>query len=247
MSIKTESERLFEQYLNANGLSFAHEKPFEGKSKLIDYAVLINSVEWLFEVKQAEADKTFNPDGGCFDPHTSVGAKIEAGKKKFQEYNGFPCVLVLYNNGRHLAMFEDFQIVSGAMYGKVGLKLPFDPKTGFAVDAPKLAFLDGGKMMRPYWNEPENTRISAVVVLRKYNVAMNNFEADSQVWLKDKTLPEPQLGPGHTPLCVMVYENVYARIPFPRMLLTANSTYDLDCVTDTFSASTVGRALWEYA
>lgn len=54
MSVKNISEQLFEDYLRLQGLSFEFEKPYPGKSKLVDYTVPLCGRGFLFEVKQFE-------------------------------------------------------------------------------------------------------------------------------------------------------------------------------------------------
>ena len=50
-----------------------------------------------------------------------------------------------------------------------GVVVPFDPDTGEPKAEDYQAFL-GGKMIRPHWRNPENTRISALISLRYVEV-----------------------------------------------------------------------------
>lgn len=211
MSIKTQSEVLFERYLVENGLSFEHEKPYQGKSKLVDYTVPIHGQDWLFEVKQLESNKSFAPSGpAVFDPYPPIYAKIKEGQKKFKEYDGMRCCLVLYNNGRDLAMISDPNIMCGAMYGRTGWTMNFDPELGCAVGDPEPAFLSGGKMIG------FNTRISAVIALREYNLGTAKYTSwVKRQWQSAGNLPEPDFDVEEKKLCVIVFENAYADIPFP--------------------------------
>lgn len=221
MDQKNISEELFERYLESQGIAFEFEKQYEGRSRRPDYTVAIDGRDYLFEVKEFEPGDL--PRGfSMFDPYTPIRAKIDAARKKFKEYEGFPCCLVLYNNGAFV-MIDNPHVVLGAMYGDAGFKLPFDPNLGRAVGDLEPAFLGRGKMIRPHWKEPENRRISAILTLRHYPVGRRRYSRwwegiEAQIragGIDREVVPEPDFDDGELGLGVIVWDNAYAEIPLP--------------------------------
>ena len=90
MDQKTTSEELFERYLDSQGLAFEFEKQHEGKSRRPDYKIAIEGKDYLFEVKEFEPGD-FPRGFSQFDPYPPIRAKIDAARKKFKEFEGFPC------------------------------------------------------------------------------------------------------------------------------------------------------------
>jgi hypothetical protein len=216
MSGKNISELLFENYLATQGLTFEFEKEFAGKSKRPDYSVPLDNREWLFEVKEFTADDI--PTGGAFDPYAPIRAKIDAAKKKFKEYDGFPCCLVIYNNQAFVQTEKDF-VIFGAMYGDHGFRMPFDPEKGIGVGPLQPMFFERGKMRRK--EGVFNTRLSAIITLRQHPVGMRRFvqwwknvKANMKAGLITEE-PEPDFDVGEERLGVIVWENLLADIPFP--------------------------------
>jgi hypothetical protein len=221
MSQKTVSEELFERYLESQGLAFEFEKQYEGKSRRPDYTVAIGGKGYLFEVKEFEPGDM--PLGTSqFDPYPPIRAKIDAARKKFKEFEGFPCCLVLHNKGAFV-MTERPYVMLGAMYGDAGFKLAFDPNLGKAVGDPEAAFLGMGKMIRPHWREPENRRITAILTLRHYAAGMRRYslwwdEIRRQIKagaIDPDATPEPDFDIGERGLGVLVWDNAFAEIPLP--------------------------------
>lgn len=222
MRQKTISEELFERYLESQGLAFEFEKLYEGRSRRPDYTVAMAGRDYLLEVKEFERGD-FPLGTSIYDPYPPIRAKIDAARKKFKEFEGFPCCLVLYNNGA-LVMTERPHVILGAMYGDAGFKIPFNPNLGKAVGDPEAAFLGKGKMIRPHWKKPENRRISAIITLRHYAVGKRKY---SQWWegiraqiragtIDRDSVPEPDFDCGELGLGVIVWDNAYADIPLPK-------------------------------
>jgi hypothetical protein len=221
MSQKTISEELVERYLGSQGLAFAFEKEYEGKSRRPDYTVAIGGKDFLFEVKEFQPDDM--PLGfSQFDPYPLIRAKIDAARRKFKEFEGFPCCLVLYNKGAFV-MTERPYIILGAMYGDAGFKIPFDRNLGKTAGDPEAAFLGRAKMIRPHWREPENRRISAILTLRYHPVGTRRL---SQWWegiraqiragtIEPDAVPEPDFDLGELGLGLVVWDNAYAETPLP--------------------------------
>jgi hypothetical protein len=221
MGQRTISEELFERYLESQGLTFEFERPYEGRSRRPDYTVTIAGKDYLFEVKEFEPGDM--PLGtSIYDPYPPIRAKIDAARKKFKEFEGFPCCLVLHNRGAFV-MTERHQVMLGAMYGDMGFKIPFDPSLGGMVGNAEVAFLGRGKMIRPHWKEPENRRISAILTLRHYPLGRRRLSrwwegirAQIRAGLIDRdAVPEPNFDFTEMGLGVIVWDNAYAEIPLP--------------------------------
>jgi len=221
MTQKTTSEELFERYLESQGLGFEFERQYEGKSRRPDYTVAIGGKEYLFEVKEFEPGDT-PPGTSQFDPYRRIRAKIDAAQKKFKEFEGFPCCLVLYNSAAFV-MTERPYAVLGAMYGDAGIRIPFDPHRIKATAEPEAAFLGGGKMIRPHWKEPENRRISALLTLRHYPSGKRRYSrwwvgirAQIKAGAIDRdSVPGPPFDIEELGLGVVVWDNAYAEISLP--------------------------------
>ena len=226
---KTLGEETFERYLDASGIGYEFEKLPAGKTRPPDYTIQHNR-EYLLEVK--DFDPTDIPAGGAYDGYARIRAKIDSARRKFKEYEGWPCGLVLYNNNAPLVELTNPDFILGAMYGDAGIVIPFNTKTGKAVGEGEPAFLGRGKMIRPHWKEPENTRISALITLRYVYVGYQRLRkvmselktsetgrveraVDVLRQLESTKLDfdreEQHLG-------VIVWENAFASIPFPRDL-----------------------------
>ena len=150
--MKTIGEKTFEQYLDALGVNYEFERPVAEKKRPPDYTILRDG-EYLLKVKDFEP--TDVPEAGAYDAYARIRSKIDSARKKFQEYEGHPCDLVFYNNVLGWSMLITPQSVLGAMYGNVGIVIPFNAETGEAAGEEYQAFLGGGKMIRPHWKNPK--------------------------------------------------------------------------------------------
>jgi hypothetical protein len=158
-----------------------------------------------------------------YDPHGGIIERINSGRKKFKEYEEFPCCVVLQNNGNVLVDMETPAVVLGAMYGKIGFQVPVYVGRGIpSGPAPPIqpAFLSGARM------QPDRNRtISALITLRlveigrlrlrkirKENSGLNfddALRAAVECYGPDFDFNELQQG-------VIVWENAHARRPLPR-------------------------------
>jgi hypothetical protein len=182
---KTESERLFEIYLQASGyLEFEFEPRISDVAARPDFLVNTTDGIVLFEVKQFQPTPAdFQLGGGFYDPYGPIRDKIQEGRKKFREFKQFPCALVLYNTGKPLVDLR-WEFIYGAMLGNLGYSIPFDKVAGRLADKPVLrpVFTQGGEMHREKNGEavePQNTTISAVVVLELLPVGKKRFEVEA--------------------------------------------------------------------
>ena len=130
-----------------------------------------------------------------------------------------------YNNDAPLVDIVTPDEVLGAMYGDAGIVIPFNTETGDAAGEAQPAFLGRGKMIRPGWKQPANTRISALISLRYVNVGFLRLRK----YVEDSPLHGPELlmhlheaefdfDTEERHLGVVVWENAFAAIRFPRDL-----------------------------
>lgn len=186
---KTESERLFATYLEASGyLEFEFEPQIsEALARpdfVLDTSIRGSQTRVLFEVKEFQPTAAdFRLGFGFYDPYGAIREKIKEGTKKFREYKQYPCGLVLYNAGRPLVDLR-WEFIYGAMLGNLGYSIPFDPAAGALVDKPTLTpvFTHGGQMHREKDSvpiAPQNTTISAIVVLELFPVGKRRLEIEA--------------------------------------------------------------------
>lgn len=238
MTNKTISERLFEAYLSASGITdFRFEPAQDGTSKRPDYSLSVLNTEILFELKQFDQTAAdFNLVGGAYDPYRAVREKIEAARKKFKDLERFCCCLVLYNNDKPLVEL-DWQFVYGAMLGNLGFTMPVNPQTGTADESQTVHTFNGGGKMYRYLEgraiAPQNRTISAILVLRQYmvgakrfEIAMKRKESDLgrklellEFWDEIERARGTAMDLSLSQLRVVVHENPFARIQFPREIV----------------------------
>jgi hypothetical protein len=238
----TIGEKTFEKYLASQSITnFEFEKLPPGKHRPSDYTIT-REREYLFEVKDFEP--TDIPDGGAYDNYARIRSKIDSARRKFREYEGWPCSLVLYNNDAPLVDITTPDTVLGAMYGDAGVVIPFNTETGEAAGEAQSAFLGRGKMIRPGWREPANTRISALITLRYVHVGqmrLRRYVAElktSAVKRVDRAVDiynqlsnaDLNFDTEEKHLGVIVWANAFAAIPFPRDLFCGeyDEIYDVE-------------------
>ena len=226
METRNESETLFEQYLDSNGFrgKWIYEPSILGKSKKLDYLLNHNNQEILFEVKELRRKR--NETGkqtSVFNPYSSLRKEIHEVRKQFKEYKSYICSLVVCNV-EDSQFRSDPRIILGAMLGNLGIKASYNIEKNEFVK--ENAFLKCGKMIDYKRKQPQNTTISAIIVLEEFrdNIeiekAMKNEEKEHgkefeilefiKVRMKlhktyrIKSLPR-----------IIIAENPYARIAFP--------------------------------
>lgn len=226
MSVKNISEQLFENYLRRQGLSFEFEKPYPGKSKLVDYTVPLDGRDFLFEVKQFEQKNYPLPTSmSAVDYYGPIRAKIDQAQKKFKEYEEFPCCLVLHSN--EAFVMDDPRAVFGAMYGDIGIQIPVAAGiVTIAMPVPEPTFVgDNGKMVRK--EKAYNTRISALIHVYEYHVGLATWIrwVHQTRQLKTGTIKEedvhiPEIDIEEKGVAVSVWENMYANVQLPENAFT---------------------------
>jgi hypothetical protein len=236
---KTPGELLFEEYLRSNGINeFDFEKLQPGSNRPPDYHFQHNGFPVLLDVKDFRGKpKDFTMGSGAYDPYRPIREKIEQGRRKFSDLKPYACGLVLYNHDKPLVDLRPM-FVYGAMLGSIAVRIPLDTETGTAQGKETTVFAAGGKMLRYGRNEtpiePQNTTISAVIALGQLRVGEKRFHAwvnQEQIKSGRKLTFEESIDAAtafqgtdkdvsRAELRVIVYENPYARIAWPRDLFT---------------------------
>jgi hypothetical protein len=225
---RNESELLFEEYLSSHGYSeWTHEEPTQGKQKKPDYRLKVGGSSLLLEVKEFEAPQPPR-SFGTYDPYGPIRQKINQAARQFKEYKEFPCSVVLSNPKSAFVQLGEPWAIIGAMLGNLGFQFKFRSMPDEAHPLQQV-FTSGGKMVNDKRQQPQNTTVSAIVVLGAYplrmkqiRVAIKNREAElgrattlAEGMSFYDAIPEtPELGR----VRVVVYENPFARIPLGRDL-----------------------------
>jgi len=181
--IKTASELRFEEYLRSNGLGyFQFEKEIPGTSRRPDYSLSFMGQEILFEVKEFKAmgnELKNDNKARAYDPYRRIREKIGAGRKKFKDLENYCCCLVLWNEEKPLVFLQIEELMLGAMFGNLAIKIPFEQNgQDFVIKEPRTAYSgQGGKMVHEEGQQVvvENRTISAVLVLEDLEVGQRRF------------------------------------------------------------------------
>jgi len=238
---RTQSELLFEAYLASTGIrDWEFEPPIPGQTRTPDYRMRVGGQELLFEVKELRQKRPLpGPSGAAYvDPYKSLRRRINDGRKKFKDMKEWCCSLVVCNMGDWEARLDP-ETVLGAMLGDLGFVMDFDRERGCLVPGTEQpAFLERGMMITQKTGEPQNTTISAVIVLeeflardigdlRAYATNLRAMEAelgreltpDERLHAYARRVPSEPRGDRQVPR-VTVVENPFARLPLPRNLFT---------------------------
>ncbi len=220
---RTAGERLFEEYLHSQGIDdFEYEKTQPGKRKKIDYTVTLDR-EYLFDVKDFTAVEI--AASGAYDAHKRLRKKIDHIREQFKEYKAWPCCAVLHNDNAALVDLTTPFIVFGAMYGNLGVRVQFDTTTGERISE-TTEFMSGGKMLfrklKSLFFDVHNSTISALITLRYVKSGYARLCRDfsekraTGVTAKEWIVMDHGVDSEEEHLGVIVWENSFARIPFPR-------------------------------
>ena len=227
-SVRTESELLFEEYLSTHAYNnWTHEAPVEGRRKNPDYRLEHHGSRFILEVK--EFDTSMPGEGyGAYDPYGPIREKINQAARQFKEYKEFPCSIVLASPKPTFVHLAYPWAIIGAMLGNLGVQFQMGvvPDENHPMEQ---VFLGGGKMVNHKRQEPQNTTISAVIVLSRYPLRQKRIRVaieERQKELGRKTTPDEDLdfyeaipdSPELHPVRLVVYENPYSRIPLSRDL-----------------------------
>jgi len=235
--LKNESERIFEQYLDQNGFQgkWTYEASIPGKIRKPDYLLNWKGEEHFLEVKELRKKPNEPTWPAYFDPYSSVRSEINEARKKFKEYKGYSCSLVVFNIDDRQARIDPITVF-GAMLGNLGLKMDYDPNQGeVVVRSERNAFLNGGKMIDGKKGRLQNTTISSVIVLEEFRDDRERERALIEEMRKqgrmftvvEKLDMRMRLCEDHSVRNVprvVVLENPYARVMFPGDLF--NGAFD---------------------
>jgi len=233
---KTDADIAFEEYLKTQGRTdFEYERQLLGTNRMPDYQLPWVPRPLLFEVKGFEVPVTLG--FGAIDPYPPLREKITQATRQFKDLKDYTCSLVLHYGGPGLIFLEpDF--ILGAMLGNIGFEIPVrrfgDATLSFDEKNIRNVFTGGGRMIRYGRSgiplEPQNTTISAVIVVEHFDVGQRRFKAYYETLERER---ERSLTPDE--LCdeinaakgtdrdgslravrAIVCENPYARLPLPR-------------------------------
>jgi len=227
------SELLFEQYLAEQGLGRAeHEPEFPGATKRVDYRLLHNGKRLWFEVKEFADDQALiagmvpgQVRGGAYDPYKGIRNKINDAWKKFRDYEGECCSLVLFNERVNNVDITSADIVLGAMLGDITYHIPIDFESGKEIGPTTKQFGGRGKITVSHEGKAQNTTISAVIALewlhngqREQRIRFAKEEVQETRKLsweerfeRRKAIPSDE----ESVLRTIVYDNPHAANPLP--------------------------------
>jgi len=220
---RTESERIFEQYLESREIKW--ERLTDVSYKHPDYRVLHNDQACFFEVK--EFDHPPVKPVGCLNPCPPIREKITQARKQFRNYRTNCCSLVLWSKSIYRTLFVD--TVAATAFGQ---SMFIDRRAGELGSEPSCYRHMGSAELR----KDQNTTISAIVILAPYQldhlwlemwrVLERKQREGVQItpWLQFEVLgqlpmPAPRYSFAGT-IRGMVIENPFARVPFPPGLMT---------------------------
>jgi len=267
MSERTQGELLFEEYLRSVGITeFEFEADIPDCAQKPDYKLLHEGSILLLDVKDFVPEAEDFGLCGPYDPCVHIRNKIEEGRRKFRNLKDYPCALVLYNCDKPLVDLSPEYIYS-SMFGDLGISFPVDTKTGIGdIERAQSVFGQGGKMFR-YDKEnkhavaPQNTTISAVIVLNHLPVGQKICSAALDKWQQEigrrmtmeeafkaiETWTETKTDPWRIQLHAIVCENPFARKSWPRTLFNGEWDERYGAVDNVVRRLNAGQALrdWE--
>jgi hypothetical protein len=189
--LKTDSERLFSEYLDANDYCWDYEPVIAEKSKRPDFHIRRRRFQCYADAKERSAIRCPRRERRS-DPIQGLRKLLEQGRKKFKEFGDDLCALVLYDTvdcDTRLCPWDVF----GAMLGNPGFIADFDGHS-VNVRSARSVFLDrGGKMIRhyaPLQPYESTTNISAILILRQFSVRneLLKIEFDAEAKWNEATL-----------------------------------------------------------
>jgi len=227
MCEKTESERILEQYLEGQSLTWT--RPSGSDRKQPDYEVQHRGASYVFEVKEFDYPAP-EPSGG-FSPCRPIQKKINRAREQFKEYPDQCCALVLWNS-KSILRDVRLDVVLSAAFGE---RVDIEPKCAGDPRAEPLSYQFSGKAAL---TPTSNTTISAIAILVRYQL--------DQVWLEAWRRLSEKMGRGEViqpfdesditqqvsrefvgprylyqgTIRMIVLENPYAKIAFPLDLFT---------------------------
>ncbi len=159
MTIKTISEKIFEEFCRSNNLPC--EKILECNQPTPDYKVILNTETVIVEVKQIDKDKEFSEASSFRIIGDHIRAKIKESRKqvKVASKECLPAILLIYNNLDPMQRFgteqDDF---IAAMDGEITVVL-----------SPKHSITNSYRGRNQSLRQDKNASFSAVGLLNQTN------------------------------------------------------------------------------
>jgi hypothetical protein len=159
MNGKTESEGVFERYLESQHLEWT--RPWEPERRHPDYKVHHRGTACLFEVKEFN-DPAVRSSGG-YSPCPAIQEKISQARKQFRDWRGQCCALVLWNSK---SIFRSVQLeaVASAAFGEY-IEMNAATQDDLGAEPPRYRF-SGRAELTPR----HNTTISAITIFTPYRL-----------------------------------------------------------------------------
>jgi len=217
--VRVQSDALLQEYLRSHGLTDVEMDPvIENSSSRPDYRLRADGFEVLFDVEELgtkSADGRVR--GGAHNPYGPIREKIGVARRKFKDMEGHCCCLVLENQER-LRIGLNWQVIMGAMLNDLGFSSPAAQRQEEALQRAA--------------GPPENTIISALIVVERYPIGEKRFRLF--VYEKEQELGR-ELGAEEylqaleqsagterdlslSRVRARVHENPHARVPLDRRL-----------------------------
>jgi hypothetical protein len=249
MSVRTESEEIFERYMDGQNVPWT--RVADSAQKHPDYKVEHGNVTCYFEVKEFE-DPAVKPKGG-FSPCPAIQEKVLQAKKQFRDYREHCCALVLWNSKSiYRSLFVD--VVASAAFGKF-VDCDAQSTGRLRADPPTYGFSGPGELSRS-----QNTTISAIVILgrfqlnhlwlRMWQILMEKDKRGEEItpWVQFSVLEELSSEQKATlsyegTIRALILENPYARVPFPVDLLVGPFDQRWRMAGGTLRLATMGSEL----
>lgn len=225
---RTESERLFRDYLRSHGLqNFEYEPRLPESQKPPDFCLYFAGNRILFQVK--ELDSPHQKPDGCFDPYAPIAAKIQEAWTQLRDFPNDCCCLVLYDARRRAPLLQrDF--IYGVMLGKLTSVTPSDPRRRALIQKHYTIFSEAGGEMRWEFGKPHKSNVSAIAALSQLKVGQVKFRATYtrpqgklgtveravKMWEAETRARGTTRDASLAELRVVVYENPYASKRLPR-------------------------------
>ncbi|MGA3315336.1 MAG: hypothetical protein ABSC64_02730 [Candidatus Korobacteraceae bacterium] len=231
--VRVQSEALLQEYLRSHGLTDIEVEPaIENTSSRPDYRLRADGAEVLFDVEEFSAKpEDGRVRGGACNPYGPIREKLSAARRKFKDMERHCCCLVLQNQEKPRVGLN-WQIVTGAMINDLGFPSPTDKAGRVDGSKPEAGAPGQGETRQHSAITPENTIISAIIVIDRYAIGEKRFrlfvhereqELDRELSVEEYLQSVEQSAGTERDLSlnrvrVRVHENPYATVPLDRRL-----------------------------
>ncbi|MEK6676018.1 MAG: hypothetical protein AABZ47_10245 [Planctomycetota bacterium] len=183
---RTESEILFERYLQDGGYQFEFEPALSESRKRPDFRVRFDDHQFFFEVKERHGTSQPQVGATCFDSYAGIRDEINEARRKFRMLKDSCCSLVLFNAGDLDTILIPIEVFS-AMFGDAGISWGIDTSSFEVIPgSTKSVFGQRGKMVDYKQRTFQNTTISSIIILERARLRDQIFEAKLEHELQRK-------------------------------------------------------------